>query len=157
MNLRAHEKLKFAGWVSTCSWTLCPLAGFERISELLSLMFMDFSDAAPCLVLMVCISSSSRFKVLSGNQVKDQSIVSYASVFLKQGKEEKFRSIFASWLLSLCACQWSCAFYFLGILLRFLWYGWWRLLSWWRYLPCSVILETECMHITCMLKFLEAK
>ncbi len=57
---------------------------------------MDFSDAAPCLVLMVCISSSSRFKVLSGNQVKDQSIVSYASVFLKQGKEEKFRSIFAS-------------------------------------------------------------
>jgi hypothetical protein len=73
------------------------LAGFERISELLSLMFMDFSDAAPCLVLMVCISSSSsRFKVLSGNQVKDQSIVSYASVFLKQGKDEKFRSISAS-------------------------------------------------------------
>jgi hypothetical protein len=72
------------------------LAGFERISELLSLMFMDFSAAAPCLVLMVCISSSSRFKVLSGNQVKDQSIVSYASVFLKQGKEEKFRSISTS-------------------------------------------------------------
>jgi len=72
------------------------LAGFERISELLSLMFMDFSDAAPCLVLMVYISSSSRFKVLSGNQVKDQSIVSYASVFLKQGKDEKFRSISAS-------------------------------------------------------------
>jgi hypothetical protein len=72
------------------------LAGFERISELLSLMFMDFSAAAPCLVLMVCISSSSSFKVLSGNQVKDQSIVSYASVFLKQEKEEKFRSISTS-------------------------------------------------------------